>query len=95
MSRPASPDAVRAVAGVCDGEPEVDAEGRRVSGPVTDRVAALTHVARRLQDEGVPVEDIGLRRPTLDDVFLRITGHKAEDESSNKTATKELEAADR
>lgn len=45
----------------------------------THRVAALTEVARQLQDEGVAVEDIALRRPTLDEVFLRLTGHRAED----------------
>jgi ABC-2 type transport system ATP-binding protein len=42
-------------------------------------VAALTEVARTLQDDGIAVEDIGLRRPTLDEVFLRLTGHPAED----------------
>ncbi|MEQ4611180.1 ATP-binding cassette domain-containing protein [Streptomyces cavourensis] len=48
---------------------------RRVHAQVTDRVAALTEVARSLQDDGIAVEDIGLRRPSLDDVFLRLTGH--------------------
>ncbi|MEI7033520.1 ATP-binding cassette domain-containing protein [Streptomyces pratensis] len=47
---------------------------RRVHAQVADRVAALTRVAGDLQDEGVAVEDIGLRRPSLDDVFLRLTG---------------------
>ncbi|ESU51055.1 putative ABC transporter ATP-binding protein [Streptomyces sp. HCCB10043] len=42
---------------------------------VADRVAALTEVVRSLQDDGIAVEDIGLRRPSLDDVFLRLTGH--------------------
>jgi len=49
-----------------------------VHAPVTDRVNALTEVARTLQDEGVRVEDIGLRRPSLDDVFLRLTGHRTD-----------------
>ncbi|MEU1277283.1 ATP-binding cassette domain-containing protein [Streptomyces sp. NPDC005805] len=71
-------DAVaRTVARVADTEPAVDAVERRVHAPVSDRVAALTEVARTLQDEGVRVEDIGLRRPSLDDVFLRLTGHGA------------------
>ncbi|MEU3263175.1 ATP-binding cassette domain-containing protein [Streptomyces bacillaris] len=52
-----------------------DAPARRVHAQVTDRVAALTEVARSLQDDGIAVEDIGLRRPSLDDVFLRLTGH--------------------
>jgi ABC-2 type transport system ATP-binding protein len=42
-------------------------------------VAALTAVAGRLQADGVSVEDISLRRPTLDDVFLRLTGHRADE----------------
>ncbi|MEV7190895.1 ATP-binding cassette domain-containing protein [Streptomyces sp. NPDC093510] len=68
------PAAVKAVARVCDGEPlTIDVE-RRVQAAVTDRVGALTEVARNLRDEGIDVEDIGLRRPSLDDVFLRLTG---------------------
>ncbi|MFE6285704.1 ATP-binding cassette domain-containing protein [Streptomyces sp. NPDC057877] len=70
--------AVKVVARVSDGEPESDETELRVHAPVADRVAALTDVARTLQDEGVRVEDIGLRRPSLDDVFLRLTGHRTE-----------------
>ncbi|MFI9625105.1 hypothetical protein [Streptomyces sp. NPDC052042] len=44
---------------------------------VLDRVAALTEVVRALQDAGIAAEDIGLRRPTLDDVFLALTGSPA------------------
>ncbi|MFC8917595.1 ATP-binding cassette domain-containing protein [Streptomyces sp. NPDC047821] len=68
------PRVAKTVARVCLGEPHLDDTGRRVHAPVADRVTALTEVARTLQDEGVPVEDIGLRRPSLDDVFLRLTG---------------------
>jgi ABC-2 type transport system ATP-binding protein len=68
---------VRRVAGA---EPEVEDETRRVSAPVAERVAALTEVARSLADAGVGVADIGLRRPTLDDVFLRLTGRRTEPE---------------
>ncbi|HEY9376182.1 MAG TPA: ATP-binding cassette domain-containing protein, partial [Jiangellaceae bacterium] len=74
------PAAVKVVARVCEGEPETDDADRRVSALVTDRVAALTEVTRGLQDEGIEVEDIGLSRPTLDDVFLRLTGHRTEDD---------------
>jgi ABC-2 type transport system ATP-binding protein len=56
-------------------EAETDPDTRRVSVPVRDRVAALTGSARALADAGVAVEDIGLRRPTLDEVFLHLTGH--------------------
>ncbi|WP_419995929.1 ATP-binding cassette domain-containing protein [Streptomyces boninensis] len=73
------PDAVKAVGRVADVEPDIDLEELRVQAPVNDRVAALTEVARTLQEDGVGVEDIALRRPTLDDVFLRLTGRKAEE----------------
>ncbi|MCL6293022.1 ATP-binding cassette domain-containing protein [Streptomyces sp. ID03-2B] len=62
-----------------------DATTRRVHAQVTDRVAALTEVARSLQDDGIAVEDIGLRRPSLDDVFLRLTGHGTERDTEPDT----------
>ncbi|MFI6725224.1 ATP-binding cassette domain-containing protein [Streptomyces sp. R-74717] len=73
---PAVVKAVERVAGAC---PVVlDEADRRVHAQVADRVAALTEVARTLQDERIGVEDIGLRRPSLDDVFLSLTGHRTE-----------------
>ncbi|ADB54118.1 daunorubicin resistance protein DrrA family ABC transporter ATP-binding protein [Conexibacter woesei] len=73
------PDAAAIVARVSDGEPDVDLERRRVSAPVGDRVASLTEILRALQDARVAVEDVALRQPTLDEVFLRLTGHGADD----------------
>ncbi|MFM9448128.1 ATP-binding cassette domain-containing protein [Streptomyces acidiscabies] len=52
----------------------VDADRRLLSAPVTDRMAALAGVVRGLSDAGIEAEDIALRRPTLDEVFLHITG---------------------
>jgi ABC-2 type transport system ATP-binding protein len=54
---------------------QTDPDTRRVSVPVRDRVAALTGSARALADAGIAVLDIALRRPTLDEVFLHLTGH--------------------
>ncbi|MCS0635941.1 ATP-binding cassette domain-containing protein [Streptomyces sp. LP05-1] len=65
------------VARVCLGEPRVDEAARRVHAPVRDRVSALSEVVRALHDKRVAVEDVGLRRPSLDDVFLRLTGREA------------------
>jgi ABC-2 type transport system ATP-binding protein len=59
-------------------EAEADPDTRRVSVPVRDRVAALTEAAWALRDAGVAVEDVALRRPTLDEVFLHLTGHPIE-----------------
>ena len=72
------PTAVAAVARVSAGEPDTDTENMRVSAPVSDRVSSLTEVARTLQEQGADVIDIGLRRPTLDEVFLRLTGTRQE-----------------
>ncbi|RKR86163.1 ABC-2 type transport system ATP-binding protein [Micromonospora pisi] len=59
---------------VCRAVVEREVETRRLSAPVTDRVAALAEVIRSLADAGITVEDIGLRRPTLDEAFLHLTG---------------------
>lgn len=82
------PAVVTLVARVCaEGEPQVDAEELRVHAPVTNRLSALTEVARTLQDARIGIEDIGLRRPTLDEVFLHLTGHPAAPETSLADST--------
>ena len=55
----------------------LDPEIRQLSAPVVDRVAALGEVMRALRDADIVVEDVALRRPTLDEAFLRLTGHQA------------------
>jgi ABC-2 type transport system ATP-binding protein len=72
--------AAAVLARVTGADTETDVDGRRVGAPVADRVSALTETARALQEAGVAVEDIALRRPTLDEVFLHLTGHRTEDE---------------
>ncbi|MFH0521050.1 ATP-binding cassette domain-containing protein [Streptomyces sp. M41] len=52
----------------------VDADRRLLSAPVIDRMAALSGVLRALQEAGIEAEDVALRRPTLDEVFLHLTG---------------------
>jgi ABC-2 type transport system ATP-binding protein len=52
----------------------VDADRRLLSAPVTDRMAALSGVVRALHEAGIEAEDVALRRPTLDEVFLHLTG---------------------
>jgi ABC-2 type transport system ATP-binding protein len=69
-------DALRAVSA---GEPVV--EGSRVSAPVAGGSTVLVGAIRALDAAGVEVTDLILRRPTLDDVFLSLTGHSAEDET--------------
>ncbi|GHH26098.1 ATP-binding cassette domain-containing protein [Streptomyces lanatus] len=52
----------------------VDPDRRLLSAPVTDRMAALSGVVRALEASGIEAEDVALRRPTLDEVFLHLTG---------------------
>jgi ABC-2 type transport system ATP-binding protein len=52
----------------------VDTDRRLLSAPVTDRMEALSGVVRALREAGIEAEDIALRRPTLDEVFLHLTG---------------------
>jgi ABC-2 type transport system ATP-binding protein len=47
---------------------------------VKDRVATLTEVLRALEDAGILAEDVAVRKPTLDEVFLELTGRRAEEE---------------
>jgi ABC-2 type transport system ATP-binding protein len=61
---------------IAGGTAEIDQDNRRISVPVSNRVAALSNVARALEDSSIDAEDIGLRKPTLDEVFLRLTGQK-------------------
>ncbi|MER6942604.1 ATP-binding cassette domain-containing protein [Nonomuraea sp. NPDC000554] len=66
-------EAVEIVGRVASAPAECDEDTRHVSAPVTERVQALTEVLGALAAAGVDVEDVGLRRPTLDEVFLSLT----------------------
>jgi ABC-2 type transport system ATP-binding protein len=62
----------------------VDEGLRRISAPVTTGSKALIEAAKLLDDQGIHPLDIGLKRPSLDDVFLSLTGHVAEDENKEE-----------
>ena len=57
-----------------------DEAEHRIGVPVGDDIAGSLEVLRRLQDGGVSITDFQLRRPTLDDVFLNLTGAPTEQE---------------
>ena len=65
--------------------------------PVTGGAKLLAEVIRELDVRGIEIDDIGLRRPTLDDVFLSLTGHhaEAEENGANGTAGTAEDAKDR
>ncbi|ANI93109.1 ATP-binding cassette domain-containing protein [Dietzia timorensis] len=62
-------------------EVHVDRDARRMTAP-SEGVSALAAIANAFADAGIELDDIGLQRPSLDDVFLGLTGHRAEDTSN-------------
>jgi oleandomycin transport system ATP-binding protein len=82
--RPAAATDVDAVAAelttLSGGTPSIDRDTRLVGIPVDD-TALVAAAVRRLDDAGIALADLALRRPSLDDVFLQLTGHRAEPRS--------------
>jgi ABC-2 type transport system ATP-binding protein len=70
--------------GVPESDVAVDREFGNVSVPVTTGADALVPAVRALDAQAVPIADMGLRRPSLDDVFLSLTGHLAEEERTER-----------
>ena len=83
--------ASRVLAEVATGElgDEGDSAGRSLVAPVSGGQQALARVLAGFETERIEVLDIGLRRPTLDDVFLSLTGHAAEDRPGGGATTTE------
>jgi len=59
---------------------------------VRQRHGRIVEAVRRLGDAGVDAEDLALRRPTLDDVFLTLTGHAPEERAAEEDADREAVA---
>jgi ABC-2 type transport system ATP-binding protein len=74
-----------------DGEPGIGGDGRTVEVAVTDGPHALQYILSDLGERGIDLHDAGMRRPSLDDVFLTLTGHRTED--IDDTATQKETAA--
>jgi ABC-2 type transport system ATP-binding protein len=81
--------AIRALAPMAEGE--VTSRGATAIVPVRSRRGVLVEAVKLLSAAGVGVEDVNVRRPTLDDVFLSLTGHAAEEPAAE--AHEEDEAA--
>jgi ABC-2 type transport system ATP-binding protein len=70
--------AIRALRPYANGEIHLDTDQATILVPVTNGARLLADIIRDLDATGARLDDIGLRRPTLDDVFLTLTGHAAE-----------------
>lgn len=64
-------------ASLLPGDAVVDEDRRLVSASVSDRMASLTATVRALEAAGIEPEDIAVRRPTLDEVFMHLTKEDA------------------
>jgi ABC-2 type transport system ATP-binding protein len=71
-----SEEALAALAAIASERPFV--ENGSVTVPVAERRGTIAEAVRRLDDAGIAIDDIAVRTPTLDDVFLNLTGHAAE-----------------
>ncbi|OIJ88525.1 daunorubicin/doxorubicin resistance ABC transporter ATP-binding protein DrrA [Streptomyces sp. MUSC 14] len=70
--------AAQVLRGLGKGDTTVEEHTRKLTVPVTGGAKLLAEIIRELDGRGIEIDDIGLRRPTLDDVFLSLTGHVAE-----------------
>ena len=72
---------------VAAGEPSVSSDRRTLSVNVTNGPAALRAVLAGTEERGIRLHDAGMERPTLDDVFLKLTGHAATEEDDEEKAS--------
>ncbi|WP_409059370.1 ATP-binding cassette domain-containing protein [Streptomyces sp. SYP-A7185] len=79
--------ATEVLRGFGKGEVAVESHTRKLTVPVSGGAKLLAEVIRELDNRGVEIDDIGLRRPTLDDVFISLTGHVAEVATNGEDAT--------
>ena len=73
---------VAAISGI---KPSLDEGLRQISAPVSTGTTALLDVLKALESAGIHALDVGLKRPSLDDVFLSLTGHSAESTTEPRT----------
>jgi ABC-2 type transport system ATP-binding protein len=80
--------AIATLAGVTGETPVADATGSRIRVPARDGSQTLLTAVRALDAAGLTTDDIALHRPTLDDVFLALTGDRAGTREPAATATR-------
>jgi ABC-2 type transport system ATP-binding protein len=78
--------AAAVIASVAGAGPRSDPESGSISIPAGEGTGLLLDVGRRLQDAGIGLDDLGIRRPTLDEVFLSLTGAASEDRAGSPKA---------
>jgi ABC-2 type transport system ATP-binding protein len=84
-------EAASVLEAMADDRPSVD--GRTVCMTVRERSGAIVRAVRLLSEAGIDLEDLSVRRPTLDDVFLTLTGHVAEEAPPEEAEVEQAAAA--
>ena len=79
--------AMEIVANISGNKATLDEGLRMISAPVSTGATALIETLRSLDSEGIHPLDVGLKRPSLDDVFLSLTGHAAEEATVEEVTT--------
>jgi ABC-2 type transport system ATP-binding protein len=80
------PAAAEVLAGLSDESPAIDEPNRRVAVGVERGTDRLSAAIRSLAEQHIDIDDVGLRRPTLDEVFLALTGRPADESTDNAIA---------
>jgi ABC-2 type transport system ATP-binding protein len=78
--------ALRVLRPLCSGDVHVEADRRHISLPAAEGADLLATAVRDLDAAGVRIDDLAMHRPTLDDVFLTLTGHTAEQTETDEQA---------
>ena len=79
-------EATRIIASITGVAPNVDAGARSVTAPTTLGVETLVLAAKEFTAAGIAVDDMSLRQPTLDEVFLTLTGSPADDAATEEAS---------
>ncbi len=79
--------AIEVVANISGNKATLDEGLRMISAPVSTGATALIETLRSLDAAGIHPLDVGLKRPSLDDVFLSLTGHAAEETPAEEVTT--------
>ena len=77
------------LAGLSDEAPAIDEPNRRVAVGVEHGTDRLSDAIRSLAERHIDIDDVGLRRPTLDEVFLALTGRRDRPNSPTRTRLKD------
>jgi ABC-2 type transport system ATP-binding protein len=86
------PEAARIIEAITGVKPHVDAGARSVTSPTSLGVETLVLAAKEFTEAQIAVDDMSLRQPTLDEVFLTLTGSPADDQNTGPSGRNDTEA---